>query len=678
MSTKTIEAKAVISAQDKTGAVFDNLAKKFKGVAKDAKALADIKPPKLSGDFFEKELSRLKLTQREMAGVQREFQALHKSISAIGPVHPAQYMKQIDDWRGRTITHWRDVKARIEEAHSAHEKYAAREKVFHRAAHSGLHNVAHIVGIGGGAYAGAHVVREIGKMAGERNREDIREDIAGFSPEEKEEAQGVADYISRKYPSISRTEAMEDLRKNASRLGSFGRAKEIAQDYARAKIMNRISGGDEHELEQVVRAAEGAGAANTGEQFRNFINAFSKAKAANPDYTGEQFRSDMAAASSAKYGLSKDYMENVFPILASHTSGFGNKLSTGLSAMVGGRMTSQARKTLEADGLMKKGNLIDKEGWIADNFEWTQKHIRPLLEKQGIHFGEEMSEEDKGKVVAWLAKRFSARNAADLVGTNLLDQPLVEKARKRQVKNIESADDVQKKDGAIALEGVTKQLGDLGVAATNTSFAIGTMNSAAIAMANMTHWLQTGEVPPDSRGGRFLKWLKHDTDPVWGPMPEADQSGARTTLPISIDDTQKASMLHTAAKTYMRSGPFETDTSMPGFLGGDVSLAEAMKKADSAQYWKGVPLPGQRPFDRYQSPTTLDGSTSGALQQVQLTGSAAVTGEAKLTVEAGSSLLQIVEQMQHVIKLAGTFSANGPGGTGKSSPDAKPNPFPGY
>ncbi|RJF69598.1 phage tail tape measure protein [Rhodopseudomonas palustris] len=57
----------------------------------------------------------------------------------------------------------------------------------------------------------------------------------------------------------------------------------------------------------------------------------------------------------------------------------------------------------------------------------------------------------------------------------------------------------------------------------------------------------------------------------------------------------------------------------------------------------------------------------------ELTGSAEVSGEAKLkiVVEAGSSLLRVVEQAQNTaVKLQGQLNTNGPGSTGKSSPDA--------
>jgi hypothetical protein len=48
--SRTIEAKAVISAADQTGSVFDKLAVKIKGVAKEVKARGAMKgAPKFAG-----------------------------------------------------------------------------------------------------------------------------------------------------------------------------------------------------------------------------------------------------------------------------------------------------------------------------------------------------------------------------------------------------------------------------------------------------------------------------------------------------------------------------------------------------------------------------------------------------------------------------------------------------
>lgn len=72
--------------------------------------------------------------------------------------------------------------------------------------------------------------------------------------------------------------------------------------------------------------------------------------------------------------------------------------------------------------------------------------------------------------------------------------------------------------------------------------------------------------------------------------------------------------------------------------------------------------------DRLGIPRT--GSESGVT--AQLTGSAEVTGEATITVrvEAGSELLRAVEGAKSAARLSGQLNANGPGSTGRSSPDA--------
>jgi len=57
-----------------------------------------------------------------------------------------------------------------------------------------------------------------------------------------------------------------------------------------------------------------------------------------------------------------------------------------------------------------------------------------------------------------------------------------------------------------------------------------------------------------------------------------------------------------------------------------------------------------------------------------LTGSAEVSGEAKLTVTASSELISIVDQAKQAIHLAGQLNANGPGSNGRSSPDAAAPP----
>ncbi|MCK1424596.1 MULTISPECIES: phage tail tape measure protein [unclassified Bradyrhizobium] len=88
-------------------------------------------------------------------------------------------------------------------------------------------------------------------------------------------------------------------------------------------------------------------------------------------------------------------------------------------------------------------------------------------------------------------------------------------------------------------------------------------------------------------------------------------------------------------------------------------------------------------YDELSSPEVSPTMTYGTgvagdkLVQAQLTGSAEVHGEAKIIVEASSTLLEVVRQAQNAVKLFGTLNSSGPGSVGLSSPDASaPSPRP--
>ncbi|MGY3233364.1 hypothetical protein ACVMAJ_000254 [Bradyrhizobium sp. USDA 4448] len=670
---KIIEARAVISAADKTGNVLDKIAAKFKGVEKNAKAFSEIKPPKLSGDFFEKELNRLKLTQRELRGVQKEFAALDKSIRNAGPVHPAGYMQQVDRWRDKTLQHWREVKTATEEAGKAHEKFARRERILHRTGHEARHAITHALGVAGIGYGAVRATEGLAHGAAERNRAETRFEQMGLNDQQLAEGNAIAGQISQKFPSLSRTQVLDYLRVNASRLGSWDRSKEVAETYARALIANKLSGGDEHELEQAVRAIEGSGQANTSKEFGQALNMWMKAKAANPDYTGEQFRSDLSAASSAKYGLSKDYMENVFPVLASHVSGFGNKLSTGLSALVGGRMTKQVKGELQKEGLLdKNGRLLDEAGYISNNFEWTNKHIRPRLEKSlGIHFGEEMSEGDKGKVVDWLQHHFSARNAADLMATNLIDRPLVERARERKTLGLEDMDKLQGKDAQLSFEGVKKQVSDFGTELTNTSVALGMMDKVARDFAGYAEWVRTGQVPRSLPGLHRL---------FGGESTDAAEWNRRGLLQTQLNEAdQKVSSAYglqgsDLARWRLRQFDLQRaieqsrdqESMPPIYTDADV---ETWRKQYPPQA-SAISLPRPRPAAADAGGMPAVQPLDNAPQRVDVQGTVGGSVDGTFIVKAGSELISIYEQMKKAIAVVGQINSNGPGSSGKSSPDA--------
>jgi hypothetical protein len=661
MASRTIEAKAVISAADKTGNVFDKIAAKMKGVEKTAKSFEGIKAPqKFFGDFGE-ELHRLKLSEKELNGVRKSFAAFEGQLKQ-GPIRAQHYFRAMEEFKGKTVDHWREIKGSVDEAEKAHKRF------YKTAGHVGRHAALHMIGGLGAGYLGAHAIGHIAKNAAERNREGIREEMAGFTPDQQEEANRVADEISRRHPSLSRTENLEDLRKNTARLGSLDRAKAIAEDYAKARVFLSLLGGDEHELEKVTLAGEGSGAANTPEQYRDFLHGFLKGRAVNADYRGEDYAKDYRAAMSAKYGWDKQFKETDFFTLASHTPGLGVKLATVNAAMVGSRMTPASKKALQAAGILDKNNqVVDEKGLQANLYDWTQSHFRPYFEKQGVKFGEDMSEEDKRTVSGQMTKMVSARNAADAFVAALIDSPLVEKARNRKLADVDKVDDFASRDSGVAWEAVKKQLGDFGTELASTSAAAGVMNKVASDFAAYTSWVRTGQVPttlPGMRAG--LDWLEGNSPPIEGPipLPRGDPRRMRDgsilpmpsidprELPLNSDDVR----LPMADPRRMRDG-----SRLP-------ALPMSDPRKEEGESWQPIDGRGDEKVQVEVSASDLKGEVTQTIK-----------------IEPSPLFTAMFSRLETVISLVGKLTANGPGSAGHASPDAEAptrpptgNAFPGY
>lgn len=140
----------------------------------------------------------------------------------------------------------------------------------------------------------------------------------------------------------------------------------------------------------------------------------------------------------------------------------------------------------------------------------------------------------------------------------------------------------------------------------------------------------------------------------------------------SLPDGAEASrsMIGTSAASYMKSGPLKTrpDMTMDDALDG---TGAAMRRYAEDQYWKSIPLPSQRPFDKYQSPTTLDAATSGALRSLEVQGTVEgqVQNNVTLNLQPSKWWEGLEQKVDSLVKVVGSLGPNGPGSTGRSSPD---------
>jgi hypothetical protein len=193
--SKIIEAKAVISAQDKTGAVFDKIAKKFEGIAKAGKSIEGIKAPMLGragwGQTFQRDIDALKVSSKELASIQRDWASFNSVMSRNGPVRASKYFGAVEEWKRGTLANLREVRLGMDETEKHHKRFFAGAGRF----------ALHAAGIGGAAYTTGHAVRSAVGASSERAREFARYSLGGLSDDEKTEAMAKAGEISSKFPS---------------------------------------------------------------------------------------------------------------------------------------------------------------------------------------------------------------------------------------------------------------------------------------------------------------------------------------------------------------------------------------------------------------------------------------------------------------------------------------------
>lgn len=325
-------------------------------------------------------------------------------------------------------------------------------------------------------------------------------------------------------------------------------------------------------------------------------------------------------------------------------------------------------------------------------------------------------------MTSFAAKSFSAKNVSDLIITNLIDSPLVERARKRKTVGLEGMDTLQDKDAKLAGEAMKKQTEDFSTALLNLKPVIDMMNAYSRSVAGATDTFNNGSTADKAgmlAGGGILggaatygglmtakglyQWFTGGTAALNASAAALDGSAAALTAAayrIAGGSTVANAMSGGGAAATAggsiwskigtglgAAAPF----GVPALVGaGAYYAAESANQAQgltqevdrdrlrkqSAKYnWWGKytggdegGIAGPEVSDTTRWGTGVDGDKG----PVSVTVSGGVTGEATITVkvEAGSTLLQAVEQAHTALKLAGQINSNGPGSTGKSSPNA--------
>ncbi|MBR0907023.1 hypothetical protein [Bradyrhizobium liaoningense] len=690
--SKTITATAVISAKDSTGSVLDKIASKFRGLEKNAKALEGIKPPKFLGNL-EEELRRLKLSEKELQGVRKEMAAFDAQMKggAFGAMRASHYFRALDDWKTKTVNHWREIKANVDETDRAHKRF------FASAGRAALRWGMIAGGVGSGAYAASRIGRAGIEAAAISQRESARDYLAGMSDADSQRIRDEALRISGRFPSVDASTMHERLRDTAMSTRSVDKALELSDVIAQGTtVLQSLKGKDQaiEEGRKFFSALDVLGKNMDPKEVKELFNGYIKAlgvEGADMDLGGAL---TFARQSRAAGGiLSNRFLMTTAPGLARDLGDpqLGTALASALSQNIGGRATKASKEAQQEWGLRdKNGRFLDSRLAMTDPDKWAWERLIPALQKKGVDVN------DNVKVSEVLSKLFSNRVVGD-VFSKLITQREQYQAKAGQyakAPGLEAAAQLPVKDPFVAYEAVFAQLRNLATQAPVMDAAASGLNKISGSIASLNDAVGQGEF------SGFFSWISRTMSEfsdqaaksISGDIKDAKMIGGAISKVLDWDKAfgVNPKWLGLGGK----EGPNKPFVGDLDPMGGDYTR----KSFHSKEYWEGLGREGasadsaarlrrekERQFatsPAFAAPGISETMTYGTgvsgdkTVQAQLTGSAEVHGEVRQVIEVNPSQYfeALVQNVQNAIRLSGQFTANGPGSTGKSSPDANAPP----
>lgn len=674
---KTIQAKAIISAADATGGVFDKIAQKIKGVEKTAKSLGNIQAPKFTGNMME-ELRRLKLTEKELQGVRGSLANYDAALRAARPSF-GQFVRAHQDFATKTVSHWRQVKAGIDEAAVAQKRFEAGNKHL-------LAGARNMVGRGFALAGGAYGAYRVGKAgvtaAATAQRESARDWYSGIKPEDTSRFEMAAKQTSGRFQSIDTNTLHEALRDTAHSTGQVNTAIELSDTIGgMLTVLQSLKGKDKavDETRQFFKALDNLGRNVDPAQIKSLSDGYLKALGVEGadmslrDVFTMAKRLKQAGATVSDRFL---YTTGASMAMDMGADSAGNSIAMAMQQEV--QATKQAKAYGQKMGLRdKSGKFIDRSKLMHDPDQWVWDNLPRAMKRAGLDYSKP---EDVNTFLGSAFSNSSARYFVSKAATQE-DQYRRKSGQYGQGKGLEGADELQRRDAFVAFEAVQAQLRNLASQKEAMDAAAKGLNQISSAVAQLGDAMEKGgwikkamefaeqrfrnetrdaKTVWDSVGKPILDWDKRmgvnfgSVVPRWmggpgTPYPQAED-------PMRADEVQ-------------RSFPWADDP-----MGADYSR----KAFHSKEYWgRKFPPVGQPSSPSFAVPGVSNTTTYGtgapgdkAAASVQVQGTLEGEGKMQIEVMPGSSLLDVVRRVEAVIKMTGRINENGPGSTGVSSPDA--------
>jgi hypothetical protein len=278
--------------------------------------------------------------------------------------------------------------------------------------------------------------------ASARVHEQMRMGAAGMDPDEIAEAQRKAADVHAQMPSIDTTTGMHMLRNARSIVGTYEEAAEILEPMAKLRILAQAArpGADVTEdLDQLIKGLEIKGVTQNKAQFLEYMEGIAKGVNAFGDTLKPyQYYEMFKYGRQATPTLSEKFILSTAPTLAQEMGGssFGKAVSGFNNALIGGVMKHAALKDLASLGLIRHDALTytktgeakgfkpgeHVEGWRlaqSNPNEWIKQYYLPALARAGVTSKEGISQR--------ISQDFQNTQTAQLVGILATQQARIDK-----------------------------------------------------------------------------------------------------------------------------------------------------------------------------------------------------------------------------------------------------------
>lgn len=322
-----------------------------------------------------------------------------------------------------------------------------------------------------------------------RLHEQIRMNVAGMTAEEISAATAKAAEISAKMPSIRQTDALDMIRNARSIVGSYEEAAKLMEPLAKLRVIAQARRPGEEvgeDFDLLLKGIEIKGATQDPEEFKRYMEGIGKGLNISDTLKPHQWYEMFKYGRQATPGLSEKFILTTGPSLAESLGGssYGKAVSAFNSAVVGNKIKHTEIKDLIKMGLvdrkdveeLKSGEFKFKpgahvKGWQmaqADPNEWVRKYLLPAFERVGI-----TKQED---ILSRISGLFQNMTAAQMVSILATQQARIDKdaAMYGKARGLDAADVYTSKDPNTAWQGLKNAFGDL-------SGALGESFSASLA-----------------------------------------------------------------------------------------------------------------------------------------------------------------------------------------------------